>query len=406
MRYASIVRAVFGSVWAILPEKLEAIAAFVQMKSAGGTADPSVITFIREENKATEARRLAIGKLVAFEDEDVDIPVAARTRTLQADKPGSVAVLPLYGIINQRYSGDFSGPQGTSVQEFTQQFRTAMNDPNVKAIVIDVDSPGGTVSGVDELATEIYNARKQGTKKITAVSNCLMASAAYYIASQANELCVSPSSLTGSIGVYSLHEDDSTALENLGVKFTFVSAGKYKVEGNNYQPLDDEARAAMQGVVDDFYDLFTKAVARGRGVAVKNVRNGFGEGRVLTANDAVKQGLADRVATLDDVLSKYGVKPSQGAASSQSGAAAAETQPAIVAMGSSRGEDDTIDQYAPACTCECEECIEGDCSECTHEGCDPEAEGCEGCGMMAAAQTKTAQAAAEARARRLRLARL
>ena len=382
MRYSAIVKAVFGSVWAIMPEKLEAIAAFVQMKAEGGSAAPEVIAAIRAEN---------------------DI-AAARMRSLQADKPGSVAVLPLFGIINQRYAGDFSGPQGTSVQEFTQQFRTAMNDPNVKAIVIDVDSPGGTVSGVDELATEIYNARKQGTKKITAVSNCLCASAAYYIASQANEFCVSPSSLTGSIGVYQLHEDDSTALENIGVKFTFISAGKYKVEGNSFQPLDDEARTAMQGVVDDFYDMFTKAVARGRGVAVKNVRNGFGEGRVLTALDAVKQGMADRVATLDEVLSKYGVKqPANGAAGSAG--------PHHVEMPELAPVASALDSEAPAkaavgCSCECEECVEGECSECTHEGCDPEAEGCEGCGMMAAAQKKTAEAEAEARDRQLKLAQL
>jgi signal peptide peptidase SppA len=381
MRYSSVVRAVFGSVWAIQPEKLEAIAAFVSMKAQGGDSDPAVIAAIRAENEIA----------------------AARARSMQTDKPGSVAVLPLFGIINQRYSGDFSGPQGTSVQEFTQQFRAAMNDPNVKAIVIDVDSPGGSVSGVDELAAEIYNARKQGTKKITAVSDCLMASAAYYIASQANEVCVSPSSLTGSIGVYQLHEDDSTALENLGVKFTFISAGKYKVEGNSFQPLDDEARTAMQAIVDDFYDSFTKAVARGRGVAVKNVRNGFGEGRCLTAQDAVKQGLADRVATLDEVLSKYGVK--------QSPSAAANGDLPPIAAGALLPVADTVvdpgdeDSSDLACSCECEECQEGDCEDCTHEGCDPEAENCQGCGMAASVLKKTATAEAAARERRLRLAR-
>ncbi len=389
MRYSAIVRAVFGSVWAIQPEKLEAIAAFVTMKASGESAPPQVVSAIRAENAIS----------------------AARVRSLSADKPGSVMVLPLYGIINQRYAGDFSGPSGTSVQEFTQQFRQAMNDPNVKAIVIDVDSPGGTVSGVDELATEIYNARKQGTKKITAVSNCLCASAAYYIASQANEVCVSPSSLTGSIGVYQLHEDDSTALENLGVKYTFISAGKYKVEGNNFQPLDDEARTAMQGVVDDFYSMFTKAVARGRGVALKAVLGGFGQGRVLTAQDAVKQGLADRVATFDEVLSKYGVKQSAGAAATSTGSALA----ASADMPGIKSELDVSGVAASTdCTCECEQCIDGDCSTCTHEACDAEAEGCVGCPMdTSAAKTSPdpaaaalAQAEADARDRQLRLARI
>ncbi len=400
MRYSAIIRAVFGSVWAIMPEKLEAIAAFVKMKSAGGDSAPEMVAAIRAENEIS----------------------AARARSLSADKPGSVMVLPLYGVINQRYSGDFSGPQGTSVQEFTQQFRAAMSDPNVKAIVIDVDSPGGTVSGVDELATEVYNGRKQGTKKLTAVSNCLCASAAYYIASQCNEVCVSPSSLTGSIGVYQLHEDDSTALENLGVKYTFISAGKYKVEGNNFQPLDDEARTAMQGVVDDFYDLFTKAVARGRGVAVKAVRSGFGEGRCLTAQDAVKQGLADRIATLDEVLSKYGVKQSPGAPASRAGRVDPDRDD--YANGVGRAPRASLSDSAPAadeddididsdsgCSCECAACQGGDCSACTHEDCDAEEEGCKGCPMDTAEtddpdMKSAAKAEAEARERRLRLAQL
>jgi signal peptide peptidase SppA len=283
-----------------------------------------------------------------------------------------------------------------------------MNDPNVKAIVIDVDSPGGTVSGVDELATEIYNARKQGTKKITAVSDCLCASAAYWIASQANEVVVSPTSLTGSIGVYQLHEDDSEMLSQVGVKVTLISAGPYKTEGNSYEPLGEEARVAMQGMVDDFYGMFTKAAARGRGVAVKAVTGGFGQGRLLTAQDAVKQGLADRIATLDEVLTKFGVKQSAGSS-------AALTPPAIAESGSALRadtviDDDNVDDASDAeCSCECEACVAGDCGACTHEGCDPEEEGCQGCGMASDASKKTgnpAAAATAARARRLRLARI
>jgi signal peptide peptidase SppA len=271
--------------------------------------------------------------------------------------------------------------------------------------VIDVDSPGGTVSGVDELATEIYNARKQGTKKITAVSDCLCASAAYWIASQANEVVVSPTSLTGSIGVYQLHEDDSEMLSQVGVKVTLISAGPYKTEGNNYEPLGEEARVAMQGMVDDFYGMFTKAVARGRGVAVKAVSGGFGQGRVLTAQDAVKQGLADRIATLDEVLAKFGVKQSAGSS-------AATEPPAIAESGSALRadtviDDDNVDDASDAeCSCECEGCVAGDCGSCTHEGCDPEAEDCQGCAMASGAAKKGANPAAAARSRRLRLARI
>lgn len=285
--YSRILSAVYSTIWAIQPEKLQAILAFLELKAAGGAPSEDALTEIRAANVE-----------------------AARKSASLAGTAGSVAVLPLYGLISHRTNvmADISGPGGTSCQQFTKQFRQALNDPNCKAIVIDVDSPGGTVDGVAELAEEIYQAR--GKKQITAVSDCLMASAAYWIGSAATELVVSPSSMTGSIGVYTSHEDDSQCLEQYGVKVTLVSAGKYKTEGNPFEPLGDEARAAMQQFVDGYYDLFVKAVAKGRGVKADDVRNGFGQGRIVGATQAVKLGMADRVGTLDDVLSGYGANRS------------------------------------------------------------------------------------------------
>ena len=105
---------------------------------------------------------------------------------------------------------------GISTNAISGALRQVIDDPGVGSIVLDIDSPGGDVDGIDELASEIYQARKQ--KPITAVSNCLCASAAYYLASQASEIIASPSSLTGSIGVYILHEDDSATLRRCGIK--------------------------------------------------------------------------------------------------------------------------------------------------------------------------------------------
>ncbi|NJN53292.1 MAG: S49 family peptidase [Anaerolineae bacterium] len=178
-----------------------------------------------------------------------------------------------------------------SVQKFTAQFRAALRDPDIASIVIDVDSPGGQVGGVEELAAEIFDAR--GQKPITAVVNTLAASAAYWIASAADEIVISPSGQAGSIGVFLIHEDMSAALAAAGETVTLISAGKYKVEGNPFEPLTEEARGAMQEMVNEYYGMFTKAVARNRGVKVADVRNGFGEGRVVGAGQAVALGMAD-----------------------------------------------------------------------------------------------------------------
>lgn len=282
--YSRILSAVYSAIWAIQPEKLQAILAFLELKAAGRGPSDDTLAQIQAAN----------------------VEAAKKTASI-ASASGSVAVLPLYGLISHRTNvmSEISGPGGSSCQAFTKQFRQALNDPNCKAIVVDVDSPGGTVDGVAELADEIYQAR--GKKPITAVSDCLMASAAYWIGSACDEIAVSPSSMTGSIGVYTSHEDESQALEQEGVKVTLVSAGKYKAEGNSFEPLGDEARAALQQTVDNYYGLFVNAVAKGRGVKAEDVKNGFGEGRIVSASQAVKLGMADRVATLDQVLAGFGV---------------------------------------------------------------------------------------------------
>jgi signal peptide peptidase SppA len=213
-------------------------------------------------------------------------------------------VLPLYGVVTQRGNmvDDISGPGSTSTQQFTSALRQVLADDTVGQILIDIDSPGGSVYGVAELASEIVKARAQ--KPVVAVANSLAASAAYWIGCAASEFYVTPGGEVGSIGVWQAHFDYSKALEEEGVKTTLVSAGKFKVEGNPYVPLDPQAQAFMQSRVDDYYKAFIQAVAVGRGVSVDDVRNGMGEGRVLGADAALAQRMVDGIASFDDVLAK------------------------------------------------------------------------------------------------------
>lgn len=212
----------------------------------------------------------------------------------------NAAILPLFGTIFPRANlmTDMSG--ATSAERFGAQFSALIADPDVSAIILDVDSPGGQVNGVQELADMIYSAR--GTKPIIAVANHIMASAAYWIGSAADEIVVSPSGEVGSIGVFSVHQDISAALEKDGVKVSIIKEGKYKAEGNPYEPLNEEAREAIQASVGEFYQSFVGAVAQHRGVSFETVRDGFGEGRMVGAEKAVELGMADRVATLNEVI--------------------------------------------------------------------------------------------------------
>jgi signal peptide peptidase SppA len=190
------------------------------------------------------------------------------------------------------------------VTDFMQSFMAAVADPDVGAIVLDVDSPGGSVDLIPESAARIRAAR--GTKPILAVSDTMMASAAYYLGSQADEVYVTPSGLIGSIGVYATHYDQSGLNEKAGVKPTLVSAGKYKTELNPNEPPSEEGIAHLQSIVDDAYQQFTLDVSKGRGVAVADVRGGFGEGRVLPAKAGVREGLADGVKTREETIARAG----------------------------------------------------------------------------------------------------
>jgi capsid assembly protease len=233
-------------------------------------------------------------------DEEIAAKVGEKSGRPEPQRVNGVAVLPLHGVVSQRMNlfSEISG--GTSTEKFGQQFQEALADQETQAIVLDIDSPGGSVYGVEELAQAIYNAR--GDKPIVAVADSLAASAAYWIGSQADEFVVSPGGQVGSIGVFSAHEDWSKFYDTAGIKTTLIAAGKYKTVGNEYEPLSEDGRGVMQAAVDEYYDLFLRAVARGRGASLADVRKGYGEGAVLQARPAVQAGMVDRIETLSDVV--------------------------------------------------------------------------------------------------------
>lgn len=214
---------------------------------------------------------------------------------------GAIAILPLHGPIFSRGSAfeELFGPV-TSAERFAAQVRQAANDPGISAMVLDVHSPGGSVAGIPEAVAALRDAA--GRKPVVAAANHMAASAAYWLASSATEILVSPAGEVGSIGVFAAHQDISAALDKMGIKVSLVSAGKFKTEGNPYEPLGDDARAALQARVDEFYQMFTSDVAKGRGVAVDTVRGTFGEGRMVGAKQAVSLGMADGVGTLEDAI--------------------------------------------------------------------------------------------------------
>lgn len=261
---------------------------------------PSVIRQVYDRAKADE-------KPINRAPREVKAAAAKYATGLMGEARASgysgVAVVPVCGILSQRGDCWFFG---SSTEDLTATLRTLADMPSVSAIVLDCDSPGGLVQGIPELADVIDEVT--ASKPVVAVVNSLCASAAYWLAAQCSEVICTSSGEAGGIGVYAVHTEFSEADKKAGIANTIISAGPFKAEGNDMQPLSSEGAAFMQETVNKTYIMFLQAVARGRGVSVKAVAADFGQGRVLLADDAEDAGLVDRVATLEEVVSDLASK--------------------------------------------------------------------------------------------------
>lgn len=273
--------------WAMDPAAMATYAAILARAYAAKSAD------VMAADRRDETQYDASGQ---------PMPKAARGNQARAGGDSNIALINVHGTIVQRASQLGMCEGGTGAQEIGAALDAALADQSVGQILMNFDSPGGSVFGIQELGDKIRSARAQ--KPIVGIADSMSASAAYWLLSQCGEAYVTPGGMVGSIGVYTAHENVAKALESEGIEITLISAGKYKVEANPFQPLGDEARAETQAQVDTYYRMFTNAVAKGRSVPVDQVRSGMGEGRMLLAEDALKAGMVDGVATFGEVVVK------------------------------------------------------------------------------------------------------
>jgi len=246
---------------------------------------------------------VAGGRLSADEiQERLDAAAARNGPRNGARTSGTVGIIPIYGMIFPRASLMTEMSGGTSISDIRAAFRMAQADEAVGSILFDVDSPGGFADGIEELAAEIRDAR--GRKPMVAIANYGMASAAYYLGAQADEVVASPSSMVGWIGTVMVHQEFSKMDEQAGVTTRIFRDPAGKFGGNEFEPLSDKAAADFQRDVGDFSTQFVNAVAKGRGVSVATVRADFGEGGGMTAARAKAAGLVDRVETFDATVGR------------------------------------------------------------------------------------------------------
>ena len=232
---------------------------------------------------------------------------------------GKVAVIPIHGTLVRRTSGLEAESGLASYTGIAAQLDAALTSPEVAAILLDIDSPGGESGGVFDLADRIRAASQ--VKPVWAVANDMAFSAAYALASAATRVFVARTGGVGSIGVIAMHIDQSVKDAKDGVRYTAVFAGERKNDLNPHEPLSDAAHAVLKAEVDRVYELFVETVARHRGLDADAVR--ATEAGLFFGPDAVATGLADAVGSLDDALTQLTQSlsplPTQVAPASQAG---------------------------------------------------------------------------------------
>ncbi|MHB8071551.1 MAG: signal peptide peptidase SppA [Candidatus Cryosericum sp.] len=272
LRNEMLFKTVQNRVWALHPAKLEEMYLFFDRILGGEKIEFPQSAAGKSGNRAEEAYEVREG----------------------------VAILPVYGIIDKRMNIFMNYSGGTSTELLARDFRQAIADPQVEAILLDIDSPGGSVDGTKELADLILAAREQ--KPVVAYANGLMASAAYWVGSGAQMILAPETAEVGSIGVALMHYDYSAADQMEGVKRTVITGGKFKRIASDEKPLSKEGQEYLQGMVDDYYALFLEAAAAARGLDVKTVHEKMADGRIFVGKKALKAGLIDQIGYLNDAL--------------------------------------------------------------------------------------------------------
>jgi protease IV len=213
-----------------------------------------------------------------------------------------VVLMDLSGVISEEEKGTSFVPEPNMVAQLKEELKKAEQDPEVKAVVLRIDSPGGTVTASDILYHELEVFKQKTGKKVIASIMSLGASGGYYVAVASDKIVAQPTTVTGSIGVIMLSVNVKGLMEKIGVTGTPIKSGEFKDMGSPLRPMTDEEKKLFQGIIDQMYDRFVSVVADGRkNLTEKQVRKAA-DGRVYTAKQALDLGLVDQIGYLEDAV--------------------------------------------------------------------------------------------------------
>jgi len=256
------------------------------LKIIAGLYALSLIAAFVVINKADAARK--------NKTSDMDI---SKLATL-GQKKDAVAVIPLYGVISQ---GSSSRSWERGSQQIAKRIKTLAAKKEVKAIVLDINSPGGTVGAVQEIYSAIIKAKAETKKPFIARFGEVSASGGYYVAAACDQILAQPGTITGSIGVIFSVSNYEGLMKKVGFKSDAIKSGKFKDIGSPMREMTPDERKLLQAMIDDSYDQFVTAVSDGRKMPVDQVKL-LADGRIYTGRQAISVKLVDKLGDLQDAI--------------------------------------------------------------------------------------------------------
>lgn len=261
-------------------------------------AKPRKYSHMDAEGYPTMWNTVAAGAELSLATSMAQVLAGPRGGSLANTSGSKVAVLPIQGTVQKR-----GGYCSLGTKDLVASLNAANRDPEIAAIVLDIDSPGGQVDGTEELAQAIANS----TKPVVAYIDGLGASAAYWIAAQASHIFINSASTgyAGSLGVLCMSINQTAFLEKQGYKVEILRSTRAvdKARMNPVEALSDEVRAVVQADLDQIGETFIAAVESGRAGKLSTKEDVF-TGKVYKGSDALKHGLVDAVGSLQDAVNK------------------------------------------------------------------------------------------------------
>ena len=222
--------------------------------------------------------------------------IFAQGWNMTVQETGNIALIRIEGTIESS-TGILDGADPI---EILPLLRTSMEDPNIRAVVLRINSPGGQAGASQEIYREVMRVRNAGKPVVVSIGD-MAASGGYYVASAADKIVAEPGAMTGSIGVISTIPQLADLLEKLGIEFVIIKGGEFKDIGSPYREITPEEMELLQDMIDDIHDQFISDIAAGRGLDVEDVR-GVADGRILTGRQAKELGLIDELGNLYDAI--------------------------------------------------------------------------------------------------------